>query len=239
MTSPLIVDTYAGDLGGKTDLAKLIAAGPPWHGWMGKATQGNYYSGGEWFRTHWPLAKSLAGDRYGHDWFRACYHYLDVRVDAKVQAEYFLSVVSRAGGWGYGDLWPVVDVERAGQRGDIIRAARDRSRERVGPHRARAHRPARHPVRGQLPPRARHPRPHGVLAPVGRRYTETLPLDAYASIGWSLEELFGWQYCGDGDGKLRGYPVVSPIGKVDISTLTIATGGDNALEYIRNNMAGG
>jgi GH25 family lysozyme M1 (1,4-beta-N-acetylmuramidase) len=239
MTSPLIVDTYAGDLDGKTDLSKLIAAGPPWHGWMGKATQGNYYSGGEWFRTHWPLAKSLAGDRYGHDWFRACYHYLDLRVDAKVQAEYFLSVVSRAGGWGSGDLWPVVDVERAGQRGGInAQLVIDRVSEW-------ARIVTEHTGRSVILYAGSYLRELGIRDHMGcsllwvARYGETLPLDSYASIGWSLDELFGWQYCGDGDGNLRGYPVVTPIGKVDISVLTIASGGDNALEYIRKNMAGG
>lgn len=236
MTSPLIVDTYAGDLGGKTDLATLIAAGPPWHGWMGKATQGNYYSGGDWFRTHWPLAKSLAGDRYGKDWFRAAYHYLDVRVDAKLQAEYFLQVVSRAGGWGYGDLWPVVDVERAGQRGAI---GAQLVIDRVSDWTRIVH---EHTGQRVILYAGSYLRELGIRDRMGcsllwvARYAETLPADAYASIGWSLEDLFAWQYAGDGAGKLKGYPMVSPIGKVDVSTLTIAGGGDEALKYVRNNM---
>jgi hypothetical protein len=87
MGSPLICDVYEHDVAGKPDIAGVVNAGPPWHGIILKATQGDYYTGGEWFRKYWPLARSEAGDGFGHDWFRGCYHYID--------------------------LWPIVDVESA------------------------------------------------------------------------------------------------------------------------------
>lgn len=235
MTSPLIVDTYAGDLDGKTDIAKLVAAGPPWHGYMAKATQGNYYSGGSWFKEHWPKAKDLAGDRYGKDWFRACYHYFDIRIDAKLQADYYLKAVESAGGWSYGDLWPVVDVERAGQRGPIsAQLVIDRVTQWTQiVHAATGQRVI---LYGGSFLRELGVRDHmGCSLAWVARYTETLPVGTYSSIGWDLEHLFAWQGVGDGVGKWK-LPTVAPIGKVDISAVTIDGGGDAALRYIRNNM---
>ena len=48
MISPLIVDIYAGDLGGKPDIGALVDAGAPWHGLILKATEGTGYNGGAW-----------------------------------------------------------------------------------------------------------------------------------------------------------------------------------------------
>jgi hypothetical protein len=31
MTSPLVIDIHALDIGGTPDIAALVAAGPPWH----------------------------------------------------------------------------------------------------------------------------------------------------------------------------------------------------------------
>ena len=107
---PLIVDCYEGDLGGKPDWAKLIAAGPPWHGAIIKASEGLEYHS-TWFREQWPKLRELAGDRYGVDWFRGAYHYARVAEDPIKQAHVFLGQVEQAGGWDAGDLWPMVDVE--------------------------------------------------------------------------------------------------------------------------------
>ncbi|HEX4450154.1 MAG TPA: hypothetical protein VH143_04735 [Kofleriaceae bacterium] len=67
------------------------------------------------------------------------------------------------------------------------------------------------------------------------RYASTLPVDTYTSIGWTLDHVLGWQYCGDGAGSLSGYPMTSPTGKVDISTVLL--GGANALATLRNTFA--
>ena len=230
--SPLIVDTYAGDLNGATDIRKLVDAGPPWHGWMGKATQGDYYRDAAWFNPHWQAARDLAGDRYGVDWFRGAYHYLDLRIDPKRQADFYLRAIDDAGGWSSGDLWPVIDVERAGQRGDVtaqqvtdrvstwVKAVRDATGQQV------------------ILYGGSYLRELGIMDHMGcalvwvARYTETLPVGSYASLGWTIDQLFGWQYCGDGDGKLKGYPMVSPIGKVDISAVTVP----DPIAFIRNQM---
>jgi hypothetical protein len=65
------------------------------------------------------------------------------------------------------------------------------------------------------------------------RYTATLPQMVLDRIGWDRRELFGWQYAGDGEAYLADYPHESPIGKVDISALTIAGGGEAALDWAR------
>lgn len=93
MDSPLICDVFENDVAGKPDIPGLVKAGPPWHGVILKATQGDYYTGGQWFKTYWPMARSEAGDRYGQDWFRGCYHYLDLGIDAVKQAQHYLTIV--------------------------------------------------------------------------------------------------------------------------------------------------
>ena len=68
---PLCVDIYEDDLGGHPDIAKLVAAGPPWHVLAMKASEGLYYPNPnafgprsiEWFRRVWNQARDLAGDR--------------------------------------------------------------------------------------------------------------------------------------------------------------------------------
>lgn len=229
---PLIVDTYAGDLDGATDLAKLIAAGPPWHGWVGKCSQGTYYRDAAWFEPHWRDAKELAGDRYGVDWFRGAYHYLDVRIDAQQQAEFYMKTIEHAGGWSYGDLWPVVDVERSGQRGAISAQQVIDCTTRFANvvHEATG--------RSVILYGGSFLRDLGIHDHMGcaalwvARYTPTLPVGTYSSIGWELPDLFGWQYAGDGVGQLAGYPIISPIGKVDVSAVVMQDG----LKFIRNRM---
>ncbi len=218
MTDPLIVDLYAGDLGGKPDLGKLAAAGLPWSGVVLKATEGLRYDGGAWLRTYWPLAKSVAGARYGVTWRRGAYHYLRFDQDPTAQANFYLDTIDRAGGWVAGDFSPIVDVERAGNpdssAAEIIAAvssfvdvvARRTGREVIL-------------YGGSLLAGK------GITSHMGctrlwiARYTATLPEDIYRRIGWTVEQLFGWQYAGDGTGYLADYPQVSPIGRCDISAL--------------------
>lgn len=232
MTSPLLVDIYAGD--GDFNVEKLVAAGAPWHGIMAKVSQGNYYSGGEWFREMWPRIKAVGGVRYGVDWFRAGYHYFDMRVDAVDQANYFLNTIAKAGGWSFGDLYPCVDVERAGQRGTIsAQMVVDKVSRWVERVRVITGRPTILYGGSWL-------RDLGITDRMGckyawvARYTATLPSKTYTSIGFNLKSLFAWQYAGlngDGsvDGALKGYPLKTPAGKADISVVTIP----NALEVMR------
>ena len=227
---PLGVDVYAGDLNGKPDWSKLVAAGPPWHFAMIKATEGLHYSP-PWFRDNWPAIRAVAGERYGVDFFRGCYHYLRFELGGAAQAAFFCDAIDAAGGWGPGDLFPVVDVERAGNvnctKQDVVRCVTDfvaELKQRTG----------REVIlyAGSL------------LADLGitdhfgcsylwiARYTPTLPKDKIERIGWDLSQVFAWQYCGDGESYLEGYPCSSPIGKTDISAVLVDGGGASALRWI-------
>ncbi len=240
--SPLLVDIYAGDIGGKPDIGKLIAAGMPWCGLLIKATQGDYYSGGSWFQTYWPLTRELAlnAGRYGNThaantapgpFYRGCYHYFSMGVDAKKQADYFLSKVERAGGWDVGDLWPMVDVEGAGNSGDIT------AQQIVDAVSTWSSVISKATGRAPVLYGGQYLAEHGVTDHCGcqglivARYTEKLPAFVYQRIGWDVKDLWAWQYVGDGKGYLAGYPKVCPMGVTDISVLTIASGGQAAIDW--------
>lgn len=222
---PLIVDCYQGD--GPKDWVALAAAGPPWHGVILKATQGTYYRDTAWLAPNWRAVRAAAGARYGVDWFRGAYHYLDARESGTAQADAFLAAIDYAGGWGPGDLWPMVDVERAGQRevtssqqviecveAFVARVRRATGRETIlygGSWLAEL----------------------AITAHMGcrwlaiARYTPTLPTYVYQRIGWDRASLALWQYCGDGVANLAGYPRLAPgCGKIDISALVLPGGLD-------------
>jgi hypothetical protein len=112
MTDPLIVDVYQGD--GPKDWPALAAAGAPWHGAILKATQGTYYRDTAWLAPNWRSLRQVAPERYGVDWFRGAYHYLDVRQGGLEQADAFLAAIDYAGGWGarYTPTLPVHVYER-------------------------------------------------------------------------------------------------------------------------------
>lgn len=235
--SPLLVDLYEQDLNGKPDLDKLIAAGYPWCGIILKATQGDYYSGGAWFMNYWKRARlSVPVSRYGKDWFRGAYHYLDITRNAKVQAQFFLAKIQDAGGWGVGDLWPMVDIEASGNpagisAAQIVACASEWSEVIL-----------RETGRRPILYGGNYLAEHGITDHCGcqllivARYTATLPRTTYERIGWPLDKLYGWQYAGaPGGAYLAGYPKVCPMGATDITVLTIAN-GTNALEYTRSHL---
>lgn len=231
MSDPLLVDVYAGDLNGQPNWPALIAAGLPWCGAVIKATEGLHYAP-PWFGWQWRQLKNLAGARLGVTFFRGAYHYLRVGQGGASQADFFCDFIDAAGGWEDGDIWPIVDVERANNDGctamQVIGVTRDFTRQierRTGKKCIL--------YGGEL------------LASLGikdrmgcdrlwiARYTETLPQEVYTRIGWDLSSLFAWQYCGDGVGHVAGYPNLSPIGKVDVSALLVSGGGAASLEWLR------
>jgi GH25 family lysozyme M1 (1,4-beta-N-acetylmuramidase) len=222
---PLIVDCYSGD--GPKDWAALSAAGPPWHGVILKATQGTYYRDTAWLAPNWRAVRAAGGGRYGVDWFRGAYHYLDVRQDGAAQADAFLGAIDYAGGWGVGDLLPMCDVERAGQREtttsqqvvDCVSAFVARVHQRTG--------------RETMLYGGSWLADLAITSRMGcrwlaiARYTPTLPTYVYERIGWDREHLALWQYVGDGVGYLQGYPREAPgCGKIDISALVLPGGLD-------------
>lgn len=222
----LLIDIYEDDLDGKPDIATLVAAGPPWCGMILKATEGTYYNGGTWLETYWPLARSLAGSRYGATWFRGAYHYAYMGERGAAQADYFLDHVQSAGGWGLGDLWPIIDVESAGQPEDMTQ---QRVIDVVS---AWAERILACTGRAPMLYGGSYLRSFGITDHMGCQalwipsWTSTLPASTYTSMGWSLADTWGWQYCGDGTAYLEGYPHVTPIGATDISAVIINGGAD-------------
>jgi GH25 family lysozyme M1 (1,4-beta-N-acetylmuramidase) len=95
----------------------VLAAQPHSIGVVLKATEGTSYAP-DWFVKHWPVARAAGGARYGFTWLRGAYHYLRFDIDGARQADFFLAHVERAGGWSYGDILPIVDVERGGNNAD-------------------------------------------------------------------------------------------------------------------------
>jgi GH25 family lysozyme M1 (1,4-beta-N-acetylmuramidase) len=229
---------YADDLGGRPDLAKLVAAGAPWSGVWLKATEGTYYPRDpSWFRTYWPLAKTLAGERYGKTWWRGAYHFVNVGDDPVAQADAFLKLVDSAGGWDAGDVWPYLDVENS--RSQPAHASAQQVIDAVSAVVARISAVTGRDVTlygcswmHDLNITDRMGCAHIHVA----RYTNTLPRHTYEAIGWDLSDLLGWQGIGvDDHGDALGdwsYPRTSPIGNVDISAIVIDGGGQAALDYL-------
>ena len=159
--------------------------------------------------------------------------YLDIRLGGAAQADYFLRAVERAGGWSAGDLFPMVDVERAGQREgigaaqiiDCVSAFVEQVRRASG--------------RNTMLYGGSYLAELGITQRMGAtwlaiaRYTPTLPTMVVTRIGWDLTSLALWQYCGDGVAGLPGYPQQAPgCGKVDISALVLPGGIPALREHI-------
>lgn len=233
---PLFGDWYAGD--GDIDFSKLVAAGPPWHGAILKATQGAHYDGGSWFQKHWPAVKNAAGDRYGQDFFRGCYLYIDFSISPDQQVDLFMQTVDRAGGFSYGDLAPIVDVERGGQRASLTKTLVEDTTSTVV---ELLHAATGEPIilyGGELIRSLEITSKMGCHFAWVAEYASHLDPSIYTKMGFSLEEVLFFQYCGKNNGTsvdcyLKDYPCTTPSGLADISAAIIAGGGQNAIDFIR------
>src|SRR5260221_3213695 len=105
----LLVDVFEGDIGGKPQWDAVVAA-PNFVGGIVKATQGTNYAP-DWLDTNWAKLKDSGGDRYCQDWFRGAYHFLNLLEDGTAQADFYLAKIDKVGGFGPGDIIPIVDVE--------------------------------------------------------------------------------------------------------------------------------
>lgn len=238
---PILVDVYSGDLNGRPRWDILVNSGLPYCGALLKVSEGGW-TGGQWFHDNWQAVRAEATRawRYGVNFWRGGYHYLRFGVDAKSQAQLFHSTIEKAGGWDVGDLWPVVDVESANNPG----ATKEKVEDSVGAFVEESKRIHGREVLlygGSLLAELGITSHMGCKALITARYTPTLPVHVVNRIGWKLDELFGWQFCGvDGKGKpesyLEGYPIVTPMGAVDLTAIVIDGGGDKALEWIRSHM---
>lgn len=219
---PLIVDCYPGD--GQPKWEVLADAGIPWVGAYIKASQGTYWRDNKWFGFNWAKLLSVGGGRYGTNWSRGAYHYLDARINGTAQAEYYLATVKQAGGFGPHDFMPMVDVERADNDGAsptvMVKCVTDfiyRVHEITG---------RQVMLYGGEYLQALGIKDHcGATRLAVARYTSSLPSQVYERIGWTLGELALWQYCGDGDAHLKNYPSQAPgCGSIDISAAVLGWG---------------
>lgn len=232
--SPLFFDSWGG--GYTITQFQKIASDPLYYGLIVKATEGNYYRR-TWFLRNWNEIKNAAPDRYGDTWFRGTYCYLKFNMSGKLQADYYLDWIEKAGGWDHGDIWPIVDCER-GKPGSVNYAASrqqvvDITSEWVARAKERTGRPVMLYGNGIM-------RDLQIKSRMGcdwlwvPRYTATLPTEIYTRAGWSRDRLWAWQFYGDGATKLARYPTSTPMGKEgDISVLVM----DGGLERMRKELA--
>lgn len=238
---PLIVDLYAGDGRTAQDITTLGKAGPPWHGVYLKATQGTTYRS-DWFARNWALAHT----QQHPDWFAGAYHYYIAGVNPKAQAHHFLREVRKAGGWFKNTLPMWVDLERAGQpqtaSGRQVAEEISAFTECVKLESGRGVNLYAGEYLRELASQDKTWLQHadaymGCENLIVAAYTETLPVTYYKPLGFNYgfgdHQLFGWQYCGDGKAKLKGYPHTTPLGPEDITAVTQNGGGDKALAYLR------
>lgn len=260
MTDGLIPDVYAYDQRDVAELNGLVAAGPPWHGIMLKATDGLTPDpvAAAWFARMWRAALALDAKRswfgklmrstfapadhareqallprLGEDWFVFAYHYWTRRHDARKQAERYLRELEAAGGWALGTTYAVVDAEEGQNDGASPAEVEDGISTFAEVVLTETGRDTALYCGWWV-------REIGVRSKMGCRYvwpaayTPRLDPHAYTDLGFTLDELLAWQYCGDGDSVLAGYPKTVPgLGPEDISAITIAGGGAAALEHLR------
>lgn len=236
---PLIVDLYAGDGRNAGDVHRLACAGAPWHGVMLKATHGAAPAAADWFASTWRAATGadcgFTRARLGVDWFVTAYHYFLAAQDPIAQADAFLAETGRVGGWVRGTIYPVVDVEGGGNAGASAQQVVDGVSRFVEKASGAIGRPLvlycgrwlRDLGTQRDKMRCRYIWPAA--------YTAFLDPGAYRDLGFTLQELFAWQYCGDNrNAQLAGYPHTTPLGDEDISAVTIAGGGAAALGHMRS-----
>lgn len=198
------------------DAASYAGENPPWGvlvahpnvcGVIIKATQGTSYRP-SWFARNWSQVREVAGSRYGDTWFRGCYHYLTFDVDGAKQADYYLAAVEAAGGWGRGDIMPIVDVELGGPNGDAT------AREIIDTTTAFARRVKQVLGRGVILYGRGAMRDLGIQSRMGcdavwnPSYTDTMVMNGLGP-SWSRDDVVLWQYAGDGvgDARVHGLPL--------------------------------
>jgi GH25 family lysozyme M1 (1,4-beta-N-acetylmuramidase) len=223
-TPILIADRYYEDAPNDW---QALAASDAFNGAFLKATDGVSLPRCEqWFTQNWGPVRDAAGERYGRDFFRGAYHYLEFFDDGAAQAAHFLDVVEQAGGWQAGDFWPVVDVERGRttSRNFAADGARVQACVTAFANTLRQEMGANTPLvlyAGEVF------RDLGVkLADVcsylwAARYGREL--GSFEAYGWPDDKTVLWQYT-DGASNYTEYPNVAP--GLGASDLSVYRGGD-------------
>jgi len=191
-----------------------------------------------WFKDNWQRVRAAGGDRYGESWLRGCYHYATPTPSGSAQADYMLTTVERAGGWGNGDLAPAWDLEGAEwssrqQIVDVSAAFADRIQQRLG----------RAPIlyTGSVW------RKFGVKERAGFGAMWTPHMDLMSPFGWPNASVVLHQYVGDGKywsleslPAKRGYPTSVPglSAKVDMNVVMDGGMPATSIERVRAILTG-
>ncbi|MFZ1852087.1 MAG: GH25 family lysozyme [Nitrosomonas sp.] len=223
----LFVDVYQDDLKGKPIWANLVQD-PRFYGAIIKATEGIKYNGGSWFSANWQQLRNIVPKRYGKTWFRGAYLFLKFNQDGTKQADYYLDTIDAAGGWGEGDIIPIIDVE-LGNDGSKDPAKRNSNQDASAQQiidctmacakqlRSRTGRRVMLYGRGAM-------RDRSITSKMGcdivwnPSYTRTMVINGLSA--WKLDDIALWQYCGDGVAGIEESKLprtIPDFGKVDIS----------------------
>jgi GH25 family lysozyme M1 (1,4-beta-N-acetylmuramidase) len=248
----LFVDLFSGDDGrlvGKHPDWQVLANTKSYFGAILKAWDGTRFNDGGWFQRHWPAVRAAGGDRYGDNWFRGAYLFLEFSQSGAGQADAYLQAVDSAGGWDRGDILPIIDAEQGGEGRpalegkpavpahpnrsatkqkviDCVTACANRIRERTG-RRIMLY------GRGAM-------RDLGINDRMGcdlvwnPAYTPTMV--RHGLEAWNLEDIVLWQYCGDGTAAVANLPRSVPgFGTCDLSVF-VKGARPPTLQLLRDNL---
>ena len=203
-----------------------------------KATQGLHYAP-SWFTRHWQAVRDIGGDRYGSTWLRGAYHYLDFFASGARQADVFLDHVERAGGWGHGDIMPIVDVEHG--RGNVDADGRmviARVEAFVTRVKARTGRGVILYGRGAL----RDLNIRSTMGCAGAwNPSQTLEMEMHGLEAYGLERVMLWQYTNgtSGSSEAHGCPLRLPGWKGGLDLSVYVQGKERpTLERLRERLLG-
>jgi GH25 family lysozyme M1 (1,4-beta-N-acetylmuramidase) len=219
MANPILIpDRYWQDGGNDW---KTLGASTTFNGAILKATEGvSLPKCEEWFIDNWGAVMAGAAGRYGGDFFRGAYHYLEFFDDGAKQATHYLDIVDSAGGWQAGDFWPIVDVERGSATARNFAADAERIRTCVTAFVStlRARMGADTPVLLYA---------GGVFRDLDVQLSDLCTylwaakyersVGSYEQYGWPDDKVVLWQYT-DGVHNDTGYPSKAPgLGATDLS----------------------
>lgn len=215
----LIVDLYQQDLGPHPPWT-VLATSPHYFGAVIKATEGTHYAP-QWFADNWRALRNVVPGRYGSTWFRGAYHFLRLNEPGTPQADYYLNAIDRAGGWGQGDIVPIVDVELGGERNPNRRASKQQiiDNTTMWAERVRARTGRRVCLYGRGAMRDLDIRSRmGCQLVWNPSYTARMVMNGLEA--WTVDDVGLWQYGGDGVGDTSAHhlPLKVPgFGAVDVS----------------------